>query len=301
MARSAKNLAQIPHRASAPDTGFSVDELSAELQNLEQDGGKDVRSEILTLLKTRLMTAKDFAKQRFERGRLDGLETARALAAVHDNIVIALWNYTTQNRVAAEALNQKNNISLCVLTSLLDVRHLAGDEALSDRLYTQFRKNITRGKGRAYIAAKLAERDGRHAREGNSRYVIEPNIKEGKGGLRDLHVLYWITRFLDRDGTITDPQRAADYTTLGLFDKRAAQRFLRAADFLWRTRHHLHWTAGRPTEQLSFDMQVRLAPKMGHDVDEVEVGVERFMREYFTNAREVGALTRIACAKLEAG
>jgi len=142
--------------------------------------------------------------------------------------------------------------------------------------------------------------DGRHAREGNSRYVIEPNIKEGKGGLRDLHVLYWITRFLDRDGTITDPQRAADYTTLGLFDKRAAQRFLRAADFLWRTRHHLHWTAGRPTEQLSFDMQVRLAPKMGHDVDEVEVGVERFMREYFTNAREVGALTRIACAKLEA-
>jgi len=69
MARSAKNLAQIPHRASAPDTGFSVDELSAELQNLEQDGGKDVRSEILTLLKTRLMTAKDFAKQRFERGR----------------------------------------------------------------------------------------------------------------------------------------------------------------------------------------------------------------------------------------
>lgn len=368
MARSAKNLAQIPHRASAPDTGFSVDELSAELQKLEQAGGKDVRAEIMSVLKTHLTTAKDFAKQRFERGRLDGLETARVLAAIHDNIVIALWNYTTRNIVATEALSQTNHISLCavggygrgemapesdvdllflttdkidseyseeltqyilymlwdlglkvghasrtvdqslklakedqtILTSLLDVRHLAGDEALADRLYTQFRKNITRGKGRAYIAAKLAERDGRHAREGNSRYVIEPNIKEGKGGLRDLHVLYWITRFLDRDGTITDPQRAADYTTLGLFDKRAAQRFLRAADFLWRTRHHLHWMAGRPTEQLSFDMQVRLAPKMGHDVDEVEVAVERFMREYFTNAREVGALTRIACAKLEA-
>lgn len=368
MARSAKILAHIPHRASAPDTGFSVDELSAELQKLEQDGGKDVRVEILSVLKERLTTAKDFAKQRFERGRLDGLETARLLAAIHDNIVIALWNYTTQNIIATEALGQTNEISLCavggygrgemapesdvdllflttdkidseyseeltqyilymlwdlglkvghasrtvdqslklakedqtILTSLLDVRHLAGDEALSDRLYTQFRKNITRGKGRAYIAAKLAERDGRHAREGNSRYVIEPNIKEGKGGLRDLHVLYWITRFLDRDGTITDPQRAADYTTLGLFDKRAAQRFLRAADFLWRTRHHLHWTAGRPTEQLSFDMQVRLASKMGHNVDEVEVAVERFMREYFTNAREVGALTRIACAKLEA-
>ena len=131
-----------------------------------------------------------------------------------------------------------------ILTSLLDVRHIAGDEDLSETLYRKFRKMISRGKGRAYISGKLEERDERHAREGNSRYVIEPNIKEGKGGLRDLHVLYWITRYFDRDGQITDPQQAADYTKLGLFGERAAQRFRRAADFLWRTRHNLHWAAG---------------------------------------------------------
>ena len=365
MARASQNIAKIPHRELAPETGISRRKLSNALSKIAEKGGSQFRTNILIHLKTCLTDAKDSARVRFERGRFDGLETARVLAAIHDDIVITLWDFAAKYIVEADEIDA---VSLCavggygrgemapesdvdllflmkdgdpspqiealteymlymlwdlglkvghasrsvdqclklakddqtILTSLLDLRHLAGDEDLSEKLYRQFRKTITRGKGRAYIAAKLAERDSRHTQEGNSRYVIEPNIKEGKGGLRDLHVLYWITAFLDRDGTITDPQRAMDYTKLGLFDERAAQRFRRAADFLWRTRHHLHWTAGRPTEQLSFDMQVKLAPKMGHAVEEVEVAVERFMREYFINARSVGALTRIACAKLEA-
>ncbi len=368
MARAPQKPNTIPDRETAPTTGFSLDKLSAELDGFAQAGGPNLRTHILTHLKSHLTTSKNFARERFENGRLDGLETARVIAALHDDIVKALWNVTTQHVVVSENAAEEERVSLCavggygrgemapesdldllfltteksssdynkelteyilymlwdlglkvghasrtvdqclklakedqtILTSLLDVRHLSGDEDLSETLYRQFRKNITRGKGRAYISAKLAERDNRHEQEGNSRYVIEPNIKEGKGGLRDLHVLYWITRFIDRDGKITDPQRAMDYTKMGLFDERAAMRFRRAADFLWRTRHHLHWAAGRPLELLSFDMQVQLAPKMGHNVKEVEVAVERFMREYFTNAREVGALTRIACAKLEA-
>lgn len=368
MARAPLSTDGIPDREEAPETGFSLENLSGELDNLAKAGGTQLRIQVLTHLKSRLTAAKDFARKRFEHGRLDGLETARVLAAIHDDIVKALWDFTNRYVVETDSLDGQAQISLCavggygrgemapesdvdllfltteksdsahteqiteyilymlwdlglkvghasrtvdeclklakedqtILTSMLDIRHLAGDEALSEALYRKFRKTITRGKGRAYISEKLAERDARHSREGNSRYVIEPNIKEGKGGLRDLHVLYWITRYLDRDGQITDPQQAMDYTKLGLFDERAAKRFRRAADFLWRTRHHLHWMAGRPTEQLSFDMQVRLAPKMGHAVEEVEVAVERFMREYFTNAREVGALTRIACAKLEA-
>ncbi len=366
MARAPQTTAGIPDRAAAPDTDLSQVDLAAELDALAKTDGSDLRLRVLTLLKTRLAEAKNDARERFEQGRLDGLETARLLASVHDEIVTALWDFTLRHIAPNERSDER--ITLCavggygrgemapesdldllfltpdssntahteavteyilymlwdlslkvghasrtveqclklakedqtILTSLLDVRHLAGDEALSEDLYRQFRKTITRGKGRVYIADKLNERDQRHDRAGNSRYVIEPNIKEGKGGLRDLHVLYWITSFLDKSGQITDPQRARDYAKMGLFDERAAGRFRRAADFLWRTRHHLHWTAGRPTEQLSFDMQVKLAPKMGHAVEEVEVAVERFMREYFTNAREVGALTRIACAKLEA-
>ena len=187
-----------------------------------------------------------------------------------------------------------------ILTALLDLRFICGDEDLAQDLYVRIRKDLTRGKGRAYIAAKLEERDIRHEREGNSRYVIEPNIKEGKGGLRDLHVLYWIARFLDKEGKIHDAQRAEDYVEMGLFDEAAAKRFVRAADFLWRARIHLHLDAGRPVETLSFDRQINLARKMGYASGPIEEAVEKFMREYFLNAREVGALTRTACAKLEA-
>jgi [protein-PII] uridylyltransferase len=187
-----------------------------------------------------------------------------------------------------------------ILTALLDLRFLRGDRLLADTLYSQFRKDVTKGKGRKYIAMKLEERDIRHAREGNSRYVIEPNIKEGKGGLRDLHVLYWIARFLDSENKITDPHLTDRYVEMDLFDETAATRFKHAADFLWRARIWLHLTAGRPTETLSFDHQTVLARKMGYATGPVEIVVEKFMREYFTNAREVGALTRIACAKLEA-
>ena len=87
---------------------------------------------------------------------------------------------------------------------------------------------------------------------------------------------------------------------MGLFDETAATRFVRAADFLWRARIWLHYISARPTESLSFDKQTVLARKMGYASGPVEVAVEKFMREYFTNAKEVGALTRIACAKLEA-
>ena len=364
-----KPAKKIPPRAAAPEKGFMSDGLLVELEAIAKDNRPDeLRANILSHLKNKLTQAKDMARERFERGRLDGIETARLIAAVHDGTIQGLWKFASKHIVVAEDSKALETVSLCavggygrgemapesdvdllfltrsktvsdyakelteyilymlwdlglkvghatrtaeqclalakedqtILTSLLDVRHLAGDESLSENLYRKFRKMISRGKGRAYISEKLAERDERHTREGNSRYVIEPNIKEGKGGLRDLHVLYWITSYLDKGGQIIDPQRGLDYTKLGLFDENAAMRFRRAADFLWRTRHHLHWTAGRPTEQLSFDMQVRLAPKMGHAVPEAEVGVERFMREYFLNAREVGALTRIACAKLEA-
>jgi len=87
---------------------------------------------------------------------------------------------------------------------------------------------------------------------------------------------------------------------MGLFDAVAATRFVRAADFLWRARIWLHYISGRPTESLSFDKQTVLARKMGYASGPIEIAVEKFMREYFTNAKEVGALTRIACAKLEA-
>ena len=359
----ARKSIPIPERLGAPDTGVDKTKLETELAAVA--GMPDGRSLALGLLRDTLATAMDHAKERFEKGRLDGLETARLISAVHDAVVTAIWDYATAHEVVASNPTESERVALLavggygrgemapfsdldllflttdkkvsahveqlteyvlymlwdlglkvghsvrtvdqalklakedqtILTSLLDMRFLRGDETLATELHTRFRREITKGSGRAYIAGKLKERDERHAREGNSRYVIEPNIKEGKGGLRDLHVLYWIARFLDEG--VGDAQETEGYVGMGLFDEQAASRFARAADFLWRARHNLHWMSGRPVETLSFDRQVELCRKMGHASGPVEVAVERFMREYFTNAKEVGALTRIACAKLE--
>lgn len=361
-----RTLLTIPAREQAPDTGIDGEALRQRLSAAAEL--KDSRPEVLSILSETLASSMTLARERFDRGRLDGLETARLVSAVHDEVVTALWDYATTHEVRASNPTESERVALCavggygrsemapfsdldllflsndkktspyverltefilymlwdlglkvghavrtvdqsiklakedqtILTALLDLRMLRGDLPLASELYTRFRREITKGSGRSYIAGKLTERDERHAREGNSRYVIEPNIKEGKGGLRDLHVLYWIARYLDRDGQLVDPQRAEDYVGMGLFDETAATRFQRAADFLWRARHNLHWMSGRATETLSFDRQVELCRLMGHASGPIEVAVERFMREYFTNAKEVGALTRIACAKLEA-
>lgn len=363
--RAVKN--PIPEREVAPATYIDGIDLRESLTAIARDGG-DMRGLALICLKAAREDAMTSLQKRFEAGHYNGLETARIIAAIHDEIISALYDFTTTHVIRASNPTASEHMALCavggygrsemapgsdvdllfliadakgsahtesvteymlymlwdmglkvghatrtidqniklaksdqtILTALLDLRFLSGDEDMAHDLFARFRKDITRGKGRDFIAAKLEERDSRHDREGNSRYVIEPNVKEGKGGLRDLHVLYWITRFLDRDGKITDAQNADDYVDQGLFDKAAAQRFVRAADFLWRTRLHLHFTAGRATETLSFDRQTVLARKMGYAAGPIEEAVEKFMREYFINAREVGALTRIACAKLEA-
>ncbi len=223
--------------------------------------------------------------------------------SVTEYMLYLLWDLGLKVGHATRSIEQSIKLAKSdqtILTALLDLRYICGDLPLTQKLYQKFRKDVARGKGRHYISEKLEERDARHAREGNSRYVIEPNIKEGKGGLRDLHVLYWIARFLDKGGSITDAQDTDDYVSMGLFDQTAATRFSRAADFLWRTRIHLHFETGRAVENLNFDHQTVLARKMGYASGPIEEAVERFMREYFINARQVGALTRIACAKLEA-
>src|SRR6267378_4109602 len=83
-----------------------------------------------------------------------------------------------------------------IRTALLEARYIWGDRALFDELVKGFTQKFLTGDGRDFVEAKLAERDQRHQRMGDSRYVVEPNVKEGKGGLRDLHLLFWIAKYL---------------------------------------------------------------------------------------------------------
>ena len=180
-----------------------------------------------------------------------------------------------------------------ILTGLLEMRFVAGDAPLATRLDGSFRREVARLKPIDFVDAKLRERDQRHDRHGATRYVVEPNIKEGKGGLRDLHSLFWIAKFAYRADSIID------IVDKGILRESEARRFAAAQRFLWTVRCHLHLRSGRPEERLDFDAQMTIAPLMGFASRGGMRGVERFMKRYYLAARDVGSLTRIICAAME--
>jgi [protein-PII] uridylyltransferase len=338
--------------------------LRAQLSAAALDAAGDAaeqRRRGIEILKGALFRGRMIAKERLESGG-GGVETARLLAMVADEVITALYDFTTVHMIRARnptegerlalmavggygrgALAPFSDIDLLFLrpykqtahtesviefmlyalwdlgfkvghasrtvdeclkqaredftirTSLLEARRLCGDEALARDLKRRFLKELQIGTGAQFVAAKLKERDDRHAKAGSSRFMVEPNVKEGKGGLRDLNTLFWIAQYLHPSDEPTELVRLDEFTG------RELKAFLRAFDFLWAVRAHLHFATGRAEERLSFDLQPEIARRMGYgDSQHGETpAVERFMRHYFLIAKQVGALTRTFCAKLE--
>jgi len=331
---------------------------AAALENLGDEGAQ--RKAALDVLKAALFRGRMIAKERLENGA-GGIETARLLSGVTDEVVSALYDFTTvhvfraRNPTEGERLalmavggygrgtlapfsdidllfvrpykqtahaesvieymlyalwdlgfkvgHASRTIEECVKlaredftirTSILEARRLTGDEKLAEELVRRFRGEVVKGTGAEFVAAKLKERDERHARAGASRYMVEPNVKEGKGGLRDLNTLFWIAQYLHPGETLERIMQ------MEMFDRREIRGFILAFDFLWAVRSHLHFTTGRPEERLTFDLQPEIARRMGYGDRGDAPAVERFMRRYFLIAKDVGALTRVFAAKLEA-
>jgi [protein-PII] uridylyltransferase len=182
---------------------------------------------------------------------------------------------------------------MTIRTAFLEARLLWGDDALFEAAMRRFRKEVVAGTAAQFVAAKLAERDARHVRMGDSRYVVEPNVKDGKGGLRDLHTLYWIGKYVHR------VERPSDLVGAGLLSAAEFRRFDRAERFFWAVRCHLHLLAGRAEERLNFDYQPRIAEIMRYADRPGKSAVERFMQFYFLNAKTVGDLTGVFLAQLD--
>ncbi|MGR3792913.1 [protein-PII] uridylyltransferase [Vannielia sp. SX4] len=181
-----------------------------------------------------------------------------------------------------------------IRTSLIELRFLAGDKALEAELHTKLHQGLFAGTGKEFIEAKLDERSERHKKQGGQRYMLEPNVKEGKGGLRDLQSLFWIAKYIHHVDKIED------LVPLGVFAPEEYWAFEQAENFLWAVRAHLHLIAGRPADQLTFDMQIEVAERMGYADSPGRRGVEHFMQDYFRHATMVGELTRIFLTALEA-
>ena len=175
-----------------------------------------------------------------------------------------------------------------IRTALLDARFLTGNKTLFGEFHRRFRAACKEAGAAEYIAAKQGERAVRHRRYGDSPFVVEPNVKEGRGGLRDLQTLYWIARY------VFDTQTMGELADLGgILTQQEARQGRRAWEFLWTVRFHLHYVAGRAEERLTFDLQPVIGARMGYTRHGRQDGVERFMRHYFLTAREIARLTRI--------
>src|SRR6266849_6692537 len=207
-----------------------------------------------------------------------------------------LWDMGLKVGHATRTVNEcirQAKADMTIRTALLEARFLLGERKLFDELVTRFDKEIVQGTGADFVAAKLAEREERHRRAGQSRYLVEPNVKDGKGGLRDLHTLYWIAKYVYR------VREREELIELGVYDPREYRRFRRCGDFLWAVRCHMHFLTGRAEERLSFDIQREIAVRLGYTEHPGLRDVERFMKHYFLIAKDVGDLTAILCAKLE--
>ena len=196
-------------------------------------------------------------------------------------------------RSVADCL-RRGREDMTIRTSVLESRHVWGDQPLYDAFRRRFLTELVPGTEAEFVAAKLRERDARHLRAGDSRYLLEPNVKDGKGGLRDLHVLFWIAKYLFRI------DRFGELVGRGVLNQHEYDRFARAEDFLWRVRAHLHIVCGRAEDRLTFDRQPEIAARMGYGPRRGNLAVERFMKHYFLVAKSVGELTRVFCAVLEA-
>ena len=212
-------------------------------------------------------------------------------------ILYILWDLRQKVGHATRNIDECVRLSkndMTIRTSILEARHICGSTSLGDELIERFNNEVVKNTGTEFIAAKLEERDQRHIKSGDTAYLVEPNVKEGKGGLRDLHTLFWISKYYYR------VDRDKDLIKLGVFSRKEYNGLKKAEDFLWAVRCHMHYVTRKAEERLSFDIQREIATALDYHAHPGLSAVERFMKHYFLIAKEVSDLTRIFCAALEA-
>nr|MBP6580286.1 [protein-PII] uridylyltransferase [Sphingorhabdus sp.] len=215
---------------------------------------------------------------------------------VVEAILYLLWDLGLKVGQSSRSIDETVKMALedlTIRTSLLEGRFVWGDRDVYEEAAARFWNEVAAKTGADFVAKKMVERDLRHKKMGDSRYVVEPNIKDGKGGLRDLHTLYWIGKYVHR---VRSPAALVD---VGLLTAAEYRKFEKAENFLWSVRCQMHDIAGRAEDRLTFDLQREVAERMRFASRKGRSAVERFMQLYFLNAKTVGDLTGLFLAHLD--
>jgi [protein-PII] uridylyltransferase len=178
-------------------------------------------------------------------------------------------------------------------TSMQEARFLAGDRSLFSRFQRVLKDQVYRRDFEQFLEAMLAERDQRYRKHGASPYVMEPNIKESAGGLRDMHTAMWLSAAKFSARTLRE------LAAKGLITEREQELTDGALTFLWRARNELHFLSGHRNDVLTRDLQPQVAKSFGYQDDDTSLGVERFMRDYYLHARVIHRVARRLIARCQ--
>ncbi len=221
--------------------------------------------------------------------------------AAHVAERIQQWLWDARAEVSGAVRTIEETLSLCrsepsVLTAIIGARFLGGDVGLFHEFSTAVRNDLLANPG-DFVRTQAEALAERHAKYGGSLYLLQPNLKDGVGGLRDYHTALWVAR-------ATQPlvRTLEDLLHVGLLSELEMEQYREGLQFLWRVRNQLHLLAARKADQMSFELQEEVAAEMTEPPQEgeLELPVERFMGDYYRHARSVQSFSQIVIEQCQA-
>lgn len=236
-------------------------------------------------------------------------ETTAAIKEKVHSVVKYLWDIGLEIGHGLRSLDECLHLSeqdIDIRTSFIESRFLDGEKTCYKEFQKRFQDELI-GSHEKFILARLSSVAVRHEQFGNSERILEPHIKEGEGGLRDIHNSYWAARvwFMKNYPDISVPEDASQ--SLEIFKCLIEKQFIpdryllpftESYEFLMKTRNHLHRVSGRRNDILSYPMQAQTAKALAYEEMHGHPGVERFMQDYYRHARIISNLTALINDKL---
>ena len=213
-----------------------------------------------------------------------------------ETLLYILWDLKLKVGYAIRSLEDnisKAKLDNTICTALLDARLISGDQDLWIQFNSVFKLEIINKLKEKYFYEKIKERDVRHKKMGDSRYLLEPNIKEGKGGLRDLNTIRWIISFLYQGNSVKE------YLSFGLMTNKEASFYNKAEKYFMTLRSMMHYYSKNNSDRLTFDLQLSIAEKLGYKSHSGSTPIERLMKHYYLFAKDVGYLTKSVLENIE--
>ncbi len=222
------------------------------------------------------------------------------IKAVAQRVQYWLWDAGLSVGSATRTVTETIELArddLTVRTTVLASRYLAGSGVLFHQFVESVRTQLF-AEPESFVANQLSALRERHRRHGDSLYLLQPNIKEAAGGLRDYHAAYWAMQAIQ-----PGQGRIDEFLHIGLLTEAESKEYLAALDFLWHARNQAHLESNRKHDSLNFELQERIAKSLGYaegSDGDVQLPVERFMSDYYRHARSVQNYSLLAIEQCHA-